>query len=166
MQSARAKWGDLVVGGVLILVAWYVIDTASTFRGDGWLTPTALAYLIGAGGVALIGQAILASMRGRTATASTAPSTTATGPTGLDLIAMLLPAVLVLLTIAYVALIPRIGFYLASLAFIPAVLAILGMRRWWVYAVTALGFVAFVHVVFERTFAIPLPRAAWLSGIL
>ncbi len=165
MQVGRAQIGDAVAGVVLVLIAWYVLTTASGFRGDGWLTPTVLAYLVGLGGVVLIVQAAIRTLRARVP-AEVQAEADADEPTSLTVAAMLLPLALVVATVIYVLLIPRLGFHLASLLFIPAVLAFLGMRRWWVYPITALGFVGFVHLVFERTFTIPLPRAAWLPGLL
>ncbi len=162
MQLGRAQVGDAVAGVVLVLIAWYVVDTAGGFRGDGWLTPIALAYLVGLGGVVLIVQAAIKTLR---ASDPVEPDPGAVEPASLTVAAMVLPLALVVATVVYVLLIPRLGFHLASLVFIPAVLAFLGMRRWWVYPVTALGFVGFVHLVFERTFTIPLPRAAWLPGL-
>jgi putative tricarboxylic transport membrane protein len=69
------------------------------------------------------------------------------------------------LSIVYVWAIPRLGFYLASILYMPVLLFLLGMRRPWVHLLTVGGFLLFVFLVFERSFLIPLPRGAWLRGL-
>jgi hypothetical protein len=51
----------------------------------------------------------------------------------------------------------RVGFFTASLAFIPAFAATLGLRRPLLLAAGAVGFVAAVHLVFVVGLGRPLP---------
>ena len=66
---------------------------------------------------------------------------------------------------AYVALLPLLGFRLATVLFVGALQAVLGRpqtaRQWIVLAAIALGTAAVSYFVFERYLLVLLPRGAW-----
>jgi hypothetical protein len=66
---------------------------------------------------------------------------------------------------AYVALLPLLGFRLATVLFVAALQAALGRPRtardWAVLAAIALGTAAVSYFVFERYLLVLLPRGAW-----
>jgi hypothetical protein len=66
---------------------------------------------------------------------------------------------------AYVALLPLLGFRLATVLFVAALQAALGRprtaRQWAVLAAIALGAAAVSYFVFERYLLVLLPRGAW-----
>ena len=66
---------------------------------------------------------------------------------------------------AYVALLPLLGFRVATVLFVGALQAALGRpqtaRQWIVLAAIALGTAAVSYFVFERYLLVLLPRGAW-----
>ena len=66
---------------------------------------------------------------------------------------------------AYVALLPLLGFRVATVLFVGTLQAALGRpqtaRQWIVLAAIALGTAAVSYVVFERYLLVLLPRGAW-----
>jgi hypothetical protein len=66
---------------------------------------------------------------------------------------------------AYVALMPLLGFRVATALFVGALQAALGRprtaRQWMVLAAIALGTAAVTYFVFERYLLVLLPRGAW-----
>ena len=66
---------------------------------------------------------------------------------------------------AYVALLPLLGFRVATVLFVGALQAALGRpqtaRQWAVLAAIALGTAAVSYFVFERYLLVLLPRGAW-----
>jgi putative tricarboxylic transport membrane protein len=66
---------------------------------------------------------------------------------------------------AYVALLPLLGFRLATVLFVGALQAALdrpkSARQWVVLAAIALGTAAVSYIVFERYLMVLLPRGAW-----
>ena len=65
----------------------------------------------------------------------------------------------------YVALLPLVGFRVATVLFVGALQAALGrprtIRQWLVLAAIALGTAAVSYLVFERYLLVLLPRGAW-----
>ncbi|MEA2899301.1 MAG: putative tricarboxylic transport rane protein [Bradyrhizobium sp.] len=68
---------------------------------------------------------------------------------------------------AYVALLPLLGFRVATVLFVGAMQAALGRprtaRQWAVLAAIALGTAAVSYFIFERYLLVLLPRGAWTS---
>jgi hypothetical protein len=66
---------------------------------------------------------------------------------------------------AYVVLLPRLGFRLATVLFVGALQAALDLpkssRQWAVLAAIALGTAAVSYFIFERYLLVLLPRGAW-----
>ena len=69
------------------------------------------------------------------------------------------------IVVAYVALLPLVGFRGATMLFVGALQAALGRprtaRQWAVLAAIALGTAAVSYLVFERYLLVLLPRGAW-----
>jgi hypothetical protein len=62
------------------------------------------------------------------------------------------------LIILYATSMPYAGYYLSTLAFIPAFLLVSNERRWkWIIAVTAI-LLAFTYLSFDRLLGVSLPR--------
>lgn len=61
----------------------------------------------------------------------------------------------------YLALVPVLGFLVASLIYMPALIWFLGYRRVVVIAVVTVGWLAFSLVVFQRLLHVELPRGVW-----
>lgn len=66
-------------------------------------------------------------------------------------------ATTVLIAAVYVALVEPVGYLLATTVFLPVLAMALGMRRPQLLAVTTIGFVAAVYVIFVLVFDRPLP---------
>ncbi|HEV7407737.1 MAG TPA: tripartite tricarboxylate transporter TctB family protein [Bradyrhizobium sp.] len=68
---------------------------------------------------------------------------------------------------AYVALLPLLGFRLATVLFVGTLQAVLdrpkSARQWVVLAAIALGTAAVSYIIFERYLLVLLPRGAWTS---
>jgi hypothetical protein len=66
---------------------------------------------------------------------------------------------------AYVALLPFLGFRIATVLFVAAFQAVLErpttLRQWAVLAMVAVGTSAVTYVVFERYLTVLLPRGTW-----
>lgn len=74
---------------------------------------------------------------------------------------MLSVAGMVAIPLVYTWLIPRAGFYISTLLFLPAYMRLLGECRWWmITAVTVLLF-ALVNLVFTVLFYAGLPTGRW-----
>lgn len=67
--------------------------------------------------------------------------------------------VLVLLAL-YVAMLPYLGFSIATVAVTTVVARVMG-SPWWVALVLAVGLVVGVHLLFVYLFRVPLPSSAW-----
>lgn len=74
---------------------------------------------------------------------------------------MLSVACMIAIPLIYTWLIPRAGFYIATLLFLPVYMRFLGERRWWmIIGVTVFLFVL-VNVVFTVLFFAGLPTGRW-----
>lgn len=82
---------------------------------------------------------------------------TAPIPIAIERAAVLRMVASIATSVAYVALIVPLGFATASFLYLIATVLVLGMRNYVAVLVTAILFVGFVHSVFERVFATPLP---------
>lgn len=69
-------------------------------------------------------------------------------------------------TVAYMLLLERIGFVLASYLFLVGSMWILGSRRFMLnLAVSALA-LGFIYLIFQTIFAVSMPTGTWLQGVL
>ncbi len=69
-------------------------------------------------------------------------------------------------TIAYMLLLERLGFVLASYLFLVGSMWILGSRRFILnLAVSALA-LGFIYLIFQTIFAVSMPAGTWLQGVL
>lgn len=74
---------------------------------------------------------------------------------------MLSVACMVAIPLVYTWLIPRVGFYFATLLFLPTYMRFLGERRWWLIVVVSLSLFALVNLVFTVLFYAGLPTGRW-----
>lgn len=68
---------------------------------------------------------------------------------------------MVAIPLVYTWLIPRAGFYIATLLFLPAYMRLLGERRWWVIVAVTVFLFALVNLVFTVLFYAGLPTGRW-----
>jgi hypothetical protein len=73
------------------------------------------------------------------------------------------PIQYILLALVYVVLIPYLGFFIASLAFLIIGIVILAYRRWTVIIGVALGWLAFSYFLFYKLLFVPLPEGLLIS---
>lgn len=59
--------------------------------------------------------------------------------------------------IAYIFLVSRIGYFSATVVFVPAFALMLGLRRPWIIVLSTIGFLIVIHLVFVTAFERPLP---------
>ena len=69
---------------------------------------------------------------------------------------------LLVLMFVYSALLEPLGFYLASLFFLPVTMYVLGTRSKVLILLTSLGVLLFVYLVFQRFLGVPLPESSLL----
>jgi hypothetical protein len=68
------------------------------------------------------------------------------------------PIQYILLCLVYVILIPYLGFFIASLAFLVIGIVILSYRKWLVIIGIAVGWLAFSYFLFYKLLFVPLPE--------
>jgi len=65
--------------------------------------------------------------------------------------------------VAYVAFIPRLGFHLSTAIFVSGMAASVRVKWWGILLTTALVLIL-IHLLFGVLFQVPLPRGEWFSG--
>jgi hypothetical protein len=128
----------LVCGGFLVVLGAVALIEALSLR-DGWLGARLMPALVG-GMLVLVGLAHLRE-----------PVATDVWPDpagGLRVLALL---------VLYVALLPSLGFLLATLLFALPLVRALGAMSWPLTLVTAAAIALACHVVFKHWLGMPLP---------
>lgn len=74
---------------------------------------------------------------------------------------MLNVACTIAIPLVYTWFIPRVGFYIATLLFLPTYMRFLGERRWWLIVIVSLSLFALVNLVFTVLFYAGLPTGRW-----
>jgi|SRR5207253_1877758 len=149
---SRDRWSALGLAllaiGYLLAGRRYALDTLAT-PGPGIVPVVA--------GLALLGVAIwLFVVAGSVSPARSVGGLPETGVAPQRLIKssqVVLAAALVL----YAALLPRLGFVVASFALVVVASRLMGLRGWWRPAALALGVIAASHLLFARWLGVPLP---------
>lgn len=144
-------WADRIIGACLLVLAGvyyrYTYDIevglASDLLGPTFF-PRALAVLLAIASAALIARTFLPRAR------AAAPGEEGDAP--LRLLWTLL------LSAAYLLLLPRIGFVLLTPVFLGAFAVMLGYRRWRAVVGTALGTTIVLYVLFATLLRVRLPR--------
>ncbi|NOX32129.1 MAG: tripartite tricarboxylate transporter TctB family protein [Deltaproteobacteria bacterium] len=67
---------------------------------------------------------------------------------------------LLILMFVYSLLLEPLGFYLASALFLPVTMVVLGARKKILIALTAVGVLLFVYIVFAKLLGVPLPESS------
>lgn len=142
-----ARRQDIFIGSVFAALGLAAAFKAASYSGASGAYPMALGLAM----AALAGLvAIKAALHGR--------------PEPRPLVDNGARAVLtILLGAAYLALVPVLGFYLASALIALALPLALGLRRPVYSAITALVFIATVWAVFSIVLEKPLPSGFWSS---
>jgi putative tricarboxylic transport membrane protein len=60
--------------------------------------------------------------------------------------------------VIYLALLPKLGFVLATAPFFAVLMSLFGERRWWLVAIGAIGATALLYFIFRHGFNVFLPR--------
>ena len=139
---------DLLIGiALLILSAFYYQASFQIVRGfaSDLLGPTFFPRLLAAALAVLATTLIVRAASGRS------------DPAPLPAIRVRLFWSTLGLTLAYVLLLPRLGFLIATPLLLGAVIWLLGLRRWATLAGAAVGFTLALYLVFARALHVLLP---------
>ena len=78
------------------------------------------------------------------------------------------PAVLIgftLTLLAFMFLLPKLGFVVSAYAFLLASMRLLGSARWGFNAALSAASLAVVYLIFQSFFSVILPKVTWLAGV-
>lgn len=144
-MSARLQ--DILLGSVFAAMGLAAAIMAAGYRGASGLYPGVLGYVLAGLGVILIIRSV---WNGRAEAREIIES---------------LPKAAITVTIAaaYLALVPLLGFYLASALLVLIMPVALGFRRHRFALITTLIFIAIVWLVFSLILKKPLPVPYWLA---
>ena len=148
----------LVAGSAFLLWTAYGISGFSSLTSAGAFPMVAAALMLVCGLVTIVH------------TLRTPP---ADGPAGeapfARFVRQLTPPVLVAFTVAiaaYMLLLERLGFVLASYLFLVGSMFLLGSRRVLLNLFVSAASLAAIYVIFQTMFAVVLPKGSWLQGVL
>lgn len=80
----------------------------------------------------------------------------------------IVPAVFIWFTLALVAfmlLLPKLGFVISAYLFLLLSMRLLGSTRWVFNAALSAASLAVVYVIFQMVFSVILPKGTWLVGV-
>jgi hypothetical protein len=156
-QSIGTRWPELIVAGLLVVIAIMVI-TDSIRVGNGWADDGPRAgyfpfyiglLLLGASGAILVGQLI----RWRAADPEFAEKAQLK-----MVLAVLIPSCV------YGVLIPLLGIYVASLVLIAYFMRRYGKYGWTAVTLVSVGVPLAFFLVFEKWFLVLLPKGLYTSA--
>lgn len=70
-----------------------------------------------------------------------------------------------LIMLAFMFLLPKLGFVISAYVFLLASMRLLGSARWGFNATLSAVSLAVVYLVFQTVFSVILPKGAWLAGV-
>ncbi len=138
---------DIILGGVFAATGLSAAYIAAGYRGASGIYPMSLGYVIAILGAIVAIKAMLRGSSEPREIIRNAPQAFLT--VGIGAI--------------YLALVPILGFYIASALLVLALPAALGFRRLLFTFVTAAIFVGIVWVIFSVILEKPLPMPVWIS---
>lgn len=147
---------------LLLAAAFYSLsfgfadEAGTTFEWGPAAWPRAAALLMAAAAVAnyLANRPVAGS-------GAAAAGTPADWTAGWNRGEILSVAGMVAIPLVYTWLIPRAGFYISTLLFLPAYMRLLGECRWWMIATVTVLLFALVNLVFTVLFYAGLPTGRW-----
>jgi len=74
-----------------------------------------------------------------------------------------LPLLYITASIIYVAVMPLLGFFIASFIFLVASILMLHYRRWFIIMLISIGWIAFNYILFYRLFFVSFPQGFLLN---
>lgn len=153
--------GILIVPAIALLFAWFMVMEQHTgrFRASTRNYATGLGVLIAVFAVLSAAGDLLKLLREQRAAAAEVSGGVFT-PEVLRLTAFLLA------TVGFIAALPYFGYLVSFMAYMAAILLVIGYRPYWKLALIAVLVTAFVHVFFVMTFSLPLPRGYLFTGIM
>jgi putative tricarboxylic transport membrane protein len=81
---------------------------------------------------------------------------------------LITPAVFIgftLTILAFMVLLPKLGFVVSAYAFLLASMRLLGSARWGFNAALSAASLAVVYLIFQTVFSVILPKGTWLAGV-
>lgn len=147
----RPDWGQIgFVSALMAWIVWYYFDAlAASPNIQNMLLIRPVTYVTG-----LIYLLIVFSALNIAPADAPAPERDERPPgSARDLRAPLIALAL----IVYVALIPYLGFDVATALFVAAAMAAAGERRWWALLLVSIGFSAFLSLGFKFALSTPVP---------
>lgn len=67
--------------------------------------------------------------------------------------------------LAFMVLLPKLGFVVSAYAFLLASMRLLGSARWGFNAGLSAASLAVVYLIFQTVFSVILPKGTWLAGV-
>jgi putative tricarboxylic transport membrane protein len=67
--------------------------------------------------------------------------------------------------LAFMVLLPKLGFVVSAYAFLLASMRLLGSTRWGFNAGLSAASLALVYLIFQTVFSVILPKGTWLAGV-
>ena len=67
--------------------------------------------------------------------------------------------------LAFMFLLPKLGFVVSAYGFLLASMRLLGSERWGFNALVSAASLAVVYLIFQTVFSVILPKGTWLAGV-
>lgn len=155
--------GELGFTAVLLLGSLFLLAQAFGISGFESITSAGVFPMLAAGVMVCTAAGVLVRTRGlepvQSDDAQSWPRAFAR---------RLVPAVFIGLTLAMVAfmlLLPKLGFVIASYLFLLLSMRLLGSTRWLFNAALSAACLAVVYLIFQTVFSVVLPKGTWLLGV-
>lgn len=158
---------ELVIGAILALVGVGVLLAAAELRGGSTtdpLGPRGFPTLLGIG---FIGAGLAVALQALRRARRPAPDTQQTEDEDADGPALKLRLVLSSAAVVlYVVLLPVVGFFLTTIAFVAGMIRLQGGAAPRAYVAMVLGFPTAVYLLFRVLLRVPLPAGFFDPGVL
>jgi len=153
--------GILIVPALALLFAWFMVMEQHTgrFRASTRNYATGLGVLIAVFAVLSAAGDLLKLLRQQRAAVADASD-------GVFTKEVVRLCGFLLATVGFIAALPFFGYLISFLAYMAAILLVIGYKPYWKLALIAVLLTAFVHVFFVMTFSLPLPRGYLFTGIM
>ena len=159
----RRLAGEIVFTVLLVAASVFLLWTAHGISGFSSLS-SAGAYPLAATAVLVVTGLINLAATLRAPAAERAPGES----TAAQFVRQVTPGIVVAFTAAitaYMLLLDRLGFLLASYLFLLGSMRLLGSKRWGLNLVVSALSLAVVYLVFHTVFTVVLPSGTWLQGV-
>jgi putative tricarboxylic transport membrane protein len=155
--------GELTFTVLLLLGSLFLLAQAYGISGFESITSAGMFPMLSA--LVMVVTAALVVMR----TSRSRPAASDDGETLPKAFARLItPAVFIgftLTILAFMVLLPKLGFVVSAYAFLLASMRMLGSARWGFNAALSAASLAVVYLIFQTVFSVILPKGTWLAGV-